>query len=385
MKAINLKNRMSGSYLRGMDLSRADELTRTLPTPFMVLRAAQVRDSLRRLREALPDVEIFYAVKANNHRDIIRTLAAEGCSFDISSVQELKEVIDCGAPVEKTIHTNPIKSLREFDGAVELGTRTFVADNLYELDKFVKYGDKAGVLVRFRTDKSRAAVDLSYKFGAEIKDIPAMLDRIIELGLTFRGFCFHVGSQCPAPRQYVRAIRTARKLIDIARTKGLNTEILDIGGGFPIRYTRDIPPIEIFGRAISATLEELIDPAIRIICEPGRFISGEAITLFASVIGKSVRDGVKWYYIDDGLYGSFSGRLFDSCNYQILTNRNTKWEKAVLAGPTCDSFDVVYKDCLMPPLDIGDILMFPAMGAYCSVSASDFNGLNRARVITVDW
>jgi len=368
-----------------MDLSRADELTRTLPTPFMVLRAAQVRDNLRRLREALPGVEIFYAVKANNHRDIIRTLAAEGCSFDISSVQELKEVIDCGAPVEKTIHTNPIKSLREFDGAVELGTRTFVADNLYELDKFVKYGDKAGVLVRFRTDKSRAAVDLSYKFGAEIKDIPAMLDRIIELGLTFRGFCFHVGSQCPAPRQYVRAIRTARKLIDIARTKGLNTEILDIGGGFPIRYTRDIPPIEIFGRAISATLEELIDPSIRVICEPGRFISGEAITLFASVIGKSVRDGVKWYYIDDGLYGSFSGRLFDSCNYQILTNRNTKWEKAVLAGPTCDSFDVVYKDCLMPPLDIGDILMFPAMGAYCSVSASDFNGLNRARVITVDW
>jgi len=385
MKAINIKNRLSGRHLRGIDLSRVDELTRDLPTPFMVLRTTQVRENLQRLRQAIPGVEVFYAVKANNHRDIIKTLAAEGCSFDISSVHELKETLDCGVHIEDTIHTNPIKSPREFDEAVELGAHTFVADNFNELDKFVKYGDKAGVLLRFRTEKSRAAVNLSYKFGAEVNDIPAMLDRIIELGLTFRGFCFHVGSQCPDPRQYVRAIKTARNLIDLAATKGLRTEILDIGGGFPIRYMRDIPSIDDFGRAISGALKETIDPAIRIICEPGRFISGESMTLFASVIGKSVRDGVKWYYIDDGLYGSFSGRLFDGCSYQILTNRNTKWEKAVLAGPTCDSFDVVYKDCLMPPLEIGDVLMFPAMGAYCSVSASDFNGLNRARVITVDW
>lgn len=351
----------------------------------MVLRTAQVRDNLRRLRQAIPGVEIFYAVKANNHPDIIKSLAFEGCSFDISSVRELKETLECGVRVEDTIHTNPIKSCREFDGAVELGVRTFVADNFNELDKFIKHGNDAGVLLRFRTERSGAAVNLSYKFGAELNDIPAMLERIIELGLNFRGFCFHVGSQCPNPRQYVRAIRTAGRLINLAAGKGLKTEILDIGGGFPIKYTREIPPIEDFGLAITSTLKEVVDPAIRIICEPGRFISGEAITLFASVIGKSVRDGVKWYYIDDGLYGSFSGRLFDGCSYQVLTDRNTKWEKAVLAGPTCDSFDVVYKDCLMPPLEIGDILMFPTMGAYCSVSASDFNGLNRARVITVDW
>lgn len=385
MKAINIKNRFSGKHLRGINLARANQLSGEVATPFMVLRTAQVRDNLRRLRQAIPGVEIFYAVKANNHPDIIKSLAFEGCSFDISSVRELKETLECGVRVEDTIHTNPIKSSREFDGAVELGVRTFVADNFNELDKFIKHGNDAGVLLRFRTERSGAAVNLSYKFGAELNDIPAMLERIIELRLNFRGFCFHVGSQCPNPRQYVRAIRTAGRLINLAAGKGLKTEILDIGGGFPIKYTREIPPIEDFGLAITSTLKEVVDPAIRIICEPGRFISGEAITLFASVIGKSVRDGVKWYYIDDGLYGSFSGRLFDGCSYQVLTDRNTKWEKAVLAGPTCDSFDVVYKDCLMPPLEIGDILMFPTMGAYCSVSASDFNGLNRARVITVDW
>jgi ornithine decarboxylase len=350
----------------------------------MILRIPQIRHNLQRLRRALPKVDVFYAAKANNHPDIIKTLIDEECCFDISSVRELEGVLACGVRVENTIHTNPIKSRTEFDGAVELGVRTFVADNFSELEKFAAYGDKAGVLLRFKTDQGGSAIDLSYKFGAEMDDMPALLDRIIELDLTFRGFCFHVGSQCIETQQYVRAIEKARRLIDLASHKGLKTHILDIGGGFPIKYTEETPPIESFGAAISRVLENEIDPAIRVICEPGRFISGDAITLFASVIGKSIRGGVKWYYIDDGLYGSFSGRLFDSCTYQVLTNRNTKWEQAVLAGPTCDSFDVIYKNCLMPPLDIGDVLVFPAMGAYCSVSASDFNGLGCTRVIAVD-
>jgi ornithine decarboxylase len=351
----------------------------------MILRPAQVRENLRRLQVAVPGVEVFYAVKSNNHPDIIRTLADNGCSFDISSVRELKGALECGADAGRTIHTNPIKSRPEFDGAIELGVRTFVADNLSELDKFGRYGDRAGLLLRFRTEGKAAAVDLSYKFGAAPEDIPALLDKIITLGLNFKGFCFHVGSQCTDPRQYVTAIKTARNLIDLARDKGLNPQILDIGGGFPVRYLSNIPSIETIGKAISTALKKEIDPSMRVICEPGRFLSGDAGTLFASVIGKSIRSGLIWYYLDDGLYGSFSGRLFDGCTYQALTNRNTKWERAVLAGPTCDSFDVIYRECLMPPLDIGDILMFPAMGAYCSVSASDFNGLEKARIITVEW
>ena len=177
-------------------------------------------------------------------------------------------------------------------------------------------------------------------------------------------------------------VAAIENLIELAASKGLTTEILDIGGGFPIEYTEDVPSIESIGAVISEALRREISPEIKIICEPGRFIAGEAVTLFASVIGKAVRDGLQWYYIDDGLYGSFSGRLYDQCRYRILTNRNTKWEKAVLAGPTCDSFDVIYDDCLMPPLDIGDVLMFPGMGAYCAVSATEFNGLQQARTIT---
>lgn len=385
MKAISLAGKRSAGYLRGLDPARIEETSRSLPTPFMILRRPVVSRNLRSLRDALPNVDIFYAVKANNHPDILRTLRENGCYFDISSVRELQDVLATGGRAMDVIHTNPIKSIPEFDGAVAGGVRTFVADNAAELNKYTRYDGLAGVLIRFKTTQGGAAINLSYKFGADPDDIPALLDKVTSLHIPFRGFCFHVGSQCTRSSQYVSAIKTAGRLIDMACAKGLSTEILDIGGGFPVRYTRAVPPIETIGAAVTQALRKHIPSTIRVICEPGRFISGEAVTLVASVIGTSMRNGVKWYYIDDGLYGSFSGRLYDGCAYEVLTSRNTKWERAVLAGPTCDSFDVIYNDCLMPPLTIGDILIFPAMGAYCSVSATDFNGLERSRIVSVDW
>ncbi len=385
MKAISLKNQPKSRHLRGIDLRRVRPIFGSVPTPFMLLRTSVVKNNLRRLREALPRVDVFYAVKANDHPAILQVLKEENCSFDISSARELETVIDCGGRVQDTIHTNPIKMTPEFDAAVEMGVDTFVADNICELEKFTQYGGKAGVLVRIKTDCGTSQVNLSYKFGAEVSEIETMLDRIIELDIPFRGFCFHVGSQSTDAEQYVTAIKDSAKMIDLAGQKGLKTEILDIGGGFPIEYIEEIPSIESMGGVIRQALDEYISSDIRIICEPGRYICGEAGTLFSSVIGKTVRENINWYYIDDGIYGSFSGRLFDHCSYQILTNRNTKWEKAVLAGPTCDSFDIIYDDCLLPPLEIKDVLMFPAMGAYCSVSATDFNGLKQARIISVDW
>jgi len=385
MKAISLKNTPTSKYLYGLDRGRVSELTQAIPTPFMVLRPEAIRANYRRLKAAIPRADIFYAVKANNHTGVLQALRDEGCCFDISSARELAEVLRLGCRPGDTIHTNPIKSPVEFKAAVDMGVETFVVDNMAELEKFPAFGGRAGALLRIKTNSGGSVVDLSYKFGALPQDVPALLDRLIELRVPFRGFCFHVGSQCTRSSKYVAAIKTASRLIALARQKGIDVPVLDIGGGFPIEYTGAVPSIERIGQKISEALATYIDPAIRVICEPGRYICGNAVTLFSSVIGKTTRSGLKWYYIDDGVYGSFSGRLFDHCSYQILTNRNTKWEKAVLAGPTCDSFDVVYNDCLMPPLDIGDILMFPAMGAYCTVSATDFNGLGQTRIIEVDW
>lgn len=385
MKAITLKNRSSSRFLSGLDLSRVQGIRDKQTTPFMLLRNSAIKKNLKQLRRALPDVEIYYAVKANNHPAIIETLKNQACKFDVSSIRELKQVLESGVEVSDTIHTNPIKSLLEIEATLDLGVKIFVVDNIDELQKFRPFGERVKILLRFRTGSGKAVVDLSYKFGAEPEDILKMLDYLVEYKIPLAGFCFHVGSQCTDPEKYVTSIGTAAELIAGASDRGLNTEILDIGGGFPIEYTIRVTGIDEIGSAVTSALKKKIDPGIRIICEPGRFICGDAATLFCSVVGKTIRDGVRWYYIDDGLYGSFSGRLFDHCSYHILTNRNSKWEKAVLAGPTCDSFDVVYKECLLPPLEIGDVLIFPAMGAYCSVSATEFNGLRRAETVVVDW
>jgi ornithine decarboxylase len=384
MKAISVKNRMSSRHLRYFRRKGIDDLLARYRTPFLMLSRNRIAANLRRLRGALPGVEVYYAVKANNHPAILDMLMSHSARFDISSSRELREVLSLGGTPEEMLHSNPIKSIHEFDEAVGLGIRLFVADNIAELEKFTRYDGKAGVLIRVITDSSASVVNLSRKFGAQPAEIPALLDRVAELKIPFGGFCFHVGSQCTDPDKYVQAIETAREMIELANVRGLATEILDIGGGFPIEYTAKIPAIEKIGAKVTAALRDNIPPSIRVLAEPGRYICGDAGCLVTAVIGKSVRDGVKWYYLDDGLYGSFSGRLFDHCSYRILTNRNTIWEQAVLAGPTCDSFDVIYDNCLLPPLEIGDTLLFPAMGAYCSVSATDFNGLEKAQVIIVD-
>ena len=385
MKAISVKNQPTSRFLPGYDLKHLRHFARQEQTPFMLLRTSVIRKNLDHLKEALPGVDVFYAVKANDHPAILKALLEAGSAFDISSACELESIIALRGRPENTIHSNPIKSRNEFDRAVELGGRLFVADNPDELDKFARYGDRPGLLIRFKTSDGGSVVNLSYKFGANPEGIPALLAKAKKLGIPFKGFCFHVGSQCTDIDKYVDAIRTAAELIEVANSLEMKTEILDIGGGFPIRYTEDVPDIRQIGRKIMPALREHIDPAIRIVCEPGRYLCGEAATLFSSVIGRAIREGMKWYYLDDGLYGSFSGRLFDQCFYQVITNRNTKWEESVLAGPTCDSFDIIYQKCHMPPLDIGDILMFPSMGAYTRVSATEFNGLSKARVIAVDW
>lgn len=353
-------------------------------TPLLILSRKAVRENLSRLSGALPGIGIRYAVKANNHPDILREVALSGFSFDVASCHEVQSSAEAGGQVAEFIHSHPIKSFSEIEKAINAGISLFVVDNPDEIDKFVAYADRVKLLIRFRIDDSSAVVNLAYKFGCAPEEVDSLAAKMRALGIKYHGLTFHVGSQCLDPSIYIRAIKTASAAIERLKNCGYKTYLLDIGGGFPIPYTNEVPSIEIFCRTIKQELKRQIDPDIPIICEPGRVISATAVTLAASIVGKSKRHGRPWYFLDDGLYGSFSGRLYDHCVYQVLTNRNTTWRRSVLAGPTCDSFDVIYKDIILPPLEIGDILMFPAMGAYCSVSASAFNCLRGAEYIVVD-
>ncbi len=386
IKAIDVLNPSASTEILTSEYERASRILgqSEIRTPFLLLERSKIRQNLERLSHSLPRVAIHYAIKSNNHPAVLEEVARAGHRFDISSYQELLLAVEAGGHAREQIHSHPIKSPHEIIDAINAGVEIFVVDNPDEIDKFIPYVGKVRLMIRFKVENNDAVVNLSYKFGCLPSEVVGLAERIRTRGLDYYGLAFHVGSQCLSNDVYLRAIDIAADLIEELKGRGLETGILDIGGGFPVPYTEEVPLIEEFCKPIHARLEEKIPHNVWLVCEPGRFVSATAVTLVASVIGKSVRSGRRWYFLDDGLYGSFSGRLYDHCKYQILTNRNTTWKRSVLAGPTCDSFDVVYRDIILPPLEIGDLLIFPAMGAYCAVSASSFNCLRKAEYLVID-
>lgn len=391
MKAIHVYED-SRLALRGQSQYEAalhERDIRLLNGPLLFLSPQRVRDNLRELAQALPGVAIYYATKSNNHNAILRTVVEEGFRFDVCSADEISACLAVGATTEDMLHTHPIKSQNEIERALEFGIRTFVVDNIDEINKFARYCDKVKLIVRFRaiTANESARVvqcNLSYKFGCDPSEVIPLIDEIIARGIGYAGLAFHVGSQCRNPEPYLSGINAASDIIAELSARGIETDLLDIGGGFPVEYTEEVPQIVEFCRPINRALGALIPDSVRKVCEPGRFISATAVTALVNVIGRSERDGRPWYYLDDGVYGSFSGRLYDHCKYLALTNRNSTWIPSVLAGPTCDSVDIIYDNIELPPLEIGDTLVFPCMGAYCAVSASQFNSLPQAQIVVVD-
>jgi ornithine decarboxylase len=386
IKAIDVRNPKEKTEFLNEDFVRIEGFLKNdnVRTPFLILSRSAVRQNLDALASALPGVAIHYAIKANNHPAILEEVAKAGHSFDISSYRELQLSVEAGGHVKDLIHSHPIKSPFEIADAIRAGVNLFVIDNPDEIEKFIPYAGKVRLMIRFKVDNDDAVVNLSIKFGCSPSEVIDLAEKIRARGLEYYGLAFHVGSQCPANDVYLEAIDIASGLIDELKQRGFKTSMLDIGGGFPVPYTEAVLDIATFCRPIKQRLDEKIDAGIKLACEPGRFISATAVTLVASVIGKSTRSGKRWYFLDDGLYGSFSGRIYDHCKYQIMTNRNTTWKRSVLAGPTCDSFDVIYRDIILPPLDLGDLLVFPAMGAYCAVSASSFNCLRKAEYLVID-
>ncbi|MEE8576988.1 MAG: type III PLP-dependent enzyme [candidate division Zixibacteria bacterium] len=354
--------------------------------PQLLLSRSEIGRNIRALRNALPRAEIYYAVKSNNHPVIIDEVAQAGGNFDICSAGEIERIASHWHPPQDLLHTHPIKSIDEFDSAVAAGVRTFVVDNQSEVEKLWRYKDcKLKILVRFRIPtNSRAVVNLQYKFGCTTEEVMQLAKLIEQSGHEFQGLSFHIGSQCSHSENYLLAIKAASTLIRKLDLAGLPLSVLDIGGGFPVEYIQPMPSIDKFCAPINIALQEHIRPGIKVICEPGRFISASAATLVCSVIGKAVRDGKIWYYLDDGLYSTFSGILYDQCQYPVLTDRRGPARLSVLAGPTCDSFDVMYDGLMIPEHQIGDIIAFPRTGAYCAVSGSDFNSLKRPEYRIID-
>ncbi len=366
-----------------LDRELAERLVAEHGTPLFLIDCFQLQQQVERLQGALPGVQLYYALKALAHPKIVRELDALGVGFDIASVGESNLLRDEHINPRRTIHTHPVKSDRDIRDALRFGCTTFVVDNPLELEKFKPYRDRVGLLIRIGFRNTSAVVDLARKFGCQPADVEPLLARAAELGILVKGFSFHVGSQCSGPQQHEYAIEQCAQLLRQLRFSHPQLSVLDIGGGFPVDYDTAVPEIDTFCAPIRAALQHLPEQT-QVIAEPGRYLIAPAGYSISRVVGQAERGGVPWYYIDDGVYGCYSGQLFDHARYPLQVFAEGEKRPAVIAGPTCDSIDVVAEDIPVPPLAIGDLVIGSQMGAYTHASATQFNGIQPAKFVAIN-
>ncbi len=367
------------------DPAALEALAAQFGSPLFVIDCERLRRQYRALAQALPGVGLHYALKPLPDRTVVQALAREGSWFDLATSGEVDLVRDAGIPPSRCIHTHPIKRGADIRHALDCGVTTFVVDNAEEMAKFVACRKRVRLLLRLSFRNPDTLIDLSRKFGCDAEAALGLVEHADRLGLRVVGLSFHAGSQLPRPDKYVEAIGTCAGIIAEARARGFTLEVLDIGGGFPIDYLEPAPAIGAFCAPIREALARL--PAgVRVIAEPGRFIAGPAAIALATVMGRARREGRWWYYLDDGIYGTFSGQLYDKMRFPLepLVGADRPREPCVIAGPTCDSLDVVAEDLPMPVLETGERLLARQIGAYTMACATDFNFFPRAKVIAVN-
>ena len=352
-------------------------------TPLMVISRHTLLDNYRRLQAELPGVRLCYAVKSHLNGELLRVLAEAGSGFDIATRGELDEVLALELPNPDIVHSNPIKGFGEIEYAAKKGIDTFFYDNVHELDKIAHATPGAQVMLRLAVDNPNCVVDLGAKFGCAFEEAHGLLMAAVERALIPRGLSFHVGSQTSIPLPYVEMIVGCRQLFNRMALAGQPLRTLDIGGGFPVSYKTRMMSLESFCKPIREALASYF-PDTEVIAEPGRALSAAAAAVVTRVIGKASRQGVTWYYLDDGVYGVFSGCVFDKARYEFRCLTGGDPEPCVLAGPTCDSFDVIAKGEFLPPLEIGDVVVADNMGAYTAATATRFNSTRPCSTLMVD-
>jgi len=362
------------------------------PTPCVVVDLDIVRSQHRALAEALPFAQIFYAVKANPAPAVITALAALGVSFDLASSGEIDRCADLGIPAHRFSFGNIVKREADVARAHSLGVGLFAFDSEGELEKLARAAPGATVFCRLEVSDTGAEWPLTHKFGCH----PDMAERLLinakQWGLKPVGVSFHVGSQQTRPEAWHRAIDVAARVFEKCRSAGLDLDLINLGGGLPAHYCDLVPPLCDYADVIAGALERNFGASRpRIIIEPGRYLVGDAGLLRASVLlvaKKSYRAKRRWVYLDAGRYNGLPETLGERIHYRLRTPRDGAATGPVaLAGPTCDSTDIIYdRTSRELPLDlaIGDPIDFLSAGAYTASYASvEFNGFSPIRTYCI--
>ena len=360
--------------------------------PCLVVDLDVVRDNYAGFAKALPDSRVFYAVKANPAPELLKLLVGLGSCFDTASVAEIEMVLAAGASPERISFGNTIKKERDIARAYALGVRLFAVDCKAEVEKIARAAPGAKVFCRFLFGCAGAEWPLSRKFGCDPEMAVDVLEHAHKLGLEAVGVSFHVGSQQRRTAAWDEALKSASAIFRACAERGISLSMVNLGGGFPTKYLRDVPAVEAYGRSIFRALRKHFGNAIpETIIEPGRGMVGNAGMIEAEVVlvsNKSAHDHVRWVYLDIGKFGGLAETMGESIRYPIKTLRDgDEVGPCVLAGPTCDSADVLYEKRpyeLPISLEIGDKVLIEGTGAYTATYAAvAFNGFAPLRTFHI--
>ena len=374
-------------------------------TPAFIIDHAKIRENYQEFRRKLPNVQAYFAVKSNPDPEVIKTMFDLGASFDVASLPEFMMVYEHVKALpnkerqdfiwDRMIYANTIKPSEDLI-KLDAYKMWLTFDNIEELKKIKKYAPDAGLILRIRVPNTGSMVELSSKFGVHPGEAIDLVAEAANLGLKVEGISFHVGSQCNNFDNYTQALNFAFSIFEEAQlrdceigftdTEGKKKKVLDIGGGFPVKYTPDVKSFTTLARKLNAEIGRLFpNDDVQVIAEPGRFMVADACTLVVKIIGKSVRDGKTCYYLNDGVYHTFSAQIFDHQLYPLHAFKDGENKVCTTFGPTCDAFDTIsLTDELPEDLQIDDYLYAENIGAYTIASATVFNGFPTAKVVHIN-
>jgi ornithine decarboxylase len=351
--------------------------------PCLIVDLDVIEENYRAFNRAMPDTRIFYAVKANPAPEILRLLASMGSCFDTASVAEIEMALRAGATPDRISFGNTIKKERDIAAAHELGVRLYAVDCEAEVEKVARAAPGARVFCRILTDGAGAEWPLSRKFGCEPAMAIDVLTRAHALGLVAYGISFHVGSQQTRLEAWDQALAESKAIFDAMQSRGVTLQMVNLGGGFPTTYLKAVPATGQYAGAIHEALVKHFGNALpETIIEPGRGMVGNAGVIKAEVVlvsKKHANDNQRWVYLDIGKFGGLAETMDEAIRYPLVTARDDDAKgPCVVAGPTCDSADVLYEKTpydLPLSLTVGDEVLIEAAGAYTTTYASvAFNG-----------
>ncbi|HMK44170.1 MAG TPA: type III PLP-dependent enzyme [Dissulfurispiraceae bacterium] len=358
-------------------IAMSDELP-----PYLLMDGDVIRDKIGQIGKTIRNAKVFYAVKANPDIEICRFIAGLGTGFEIASEGELRILEQIGVAPERIITSNPIKTFRFLEEATAYGVNYFAYDSKAEVDKMARYAPGANVYVRLTVPNEGSEWPLSKKFGVEIEEASQLLIYAREKGLNPVGITFHVGSQCNNPYNWQSAVDKSRELWETAAAEGIQLRMLDIGGGYPIRYTKNVAEIGAIEKKIDKALRQRFPEEVEIYIEPGRAVVGDSGVFVGTVIGKAKRGDEDWLYIDVGVFNGLMESV-GGIKYNYIVGSRGEAKTWTVCGPSCDSMDVIDKEAEIPEPEVGNRILIPSAGAYTISYASEFNGFSIPKTILI--